>query len=74
MIITSIILTAPATYTADIDGTVWSNITPAHRFYADVQDAIAGGEPVTNPPVIDPLVAWRASAKALCSEPSGCGG
>lgn len=47
---TNIVLTAPGTYTADIDGTVWSGITPAHRFYQDVQAAIANGEPVTTPP------------------------
>jgi hypothetical protein len=47
---TDIILTAPETYTADIDGTVWMNITPASRFYADVQEAIANGEPVGTPP------------------------
>ena len=47
---TNITVTAPDTYTADIDGTVWFNITAAHRFYADVQDAIAAGEPVGVPP------------------------
>ena len=46
----SIILTAPETYTADIDGTVVGNITPASRFYADVQKAITAGEPVGTPP------------------------
>ena len=42
-----IIQTAATTYTATIDGTVWTNITPASRFYKDVQDAIAGGAAVT---------------------------
>ena len=50
MTTTSIILTAPDTYTADINGAVWSGITPASRFYADVQEAIAAGEPVGTPP------------------------
>ena len=44
---TDIIQTAPNTYTATIDGTVWLNITPASRFYEVVQDAIAGGATVT---------------------------
>lgn len=48
---TDIILTAPDTYTADIDGTVWSNITPVSRFYENVMQAIADGEPVGTPPV-----------------------
>ena len=47
----NIILTAPDTYTATIDGTIWSGITPASRFYADVQEAIANGEPVGTPPI-----------------------
>lgn len=51
MTITSIILTDPNTYNADIDGTVWFNITPVSRFYKAVQDAIADGEPVGTPPV-----------------------
>ena len=50
MTATSIVLTAPDTYTATIDGMVWSNITPAISFYADVQEAIANGEPVGTPP------------------------
>ena len=50
MTTTNIILTAPDTYTADIDGTVWHNITPASRFHVDVEDAIANGEPVGFPP------------------------
>ncbi len=44
---TDIIQTAPTTYTATIDGIVWFNITPASRFYAVVQDAIAAGAIVT---------------------------
>ena len=51
MTTTSIVLTAPNTYTAEIDGTVWHSITPASRFYADVQEAIANGEPVGTPPI-----------------------
>jgi len=47
---TDIILTAPGTYTADIDGTVWSNITEVSRFYENVMQAIADGEPVGTPP------------------------
>jgi hypothetical protein len=52
MTITSIILTTPNTYTADIDGTIWSNITPVSRFYAEVEAAIAAGEPVDTLPVL----------------------
>jgi hypothetical protein len=42
-----IIQTATETYTATIDGTEWSNITPVSRFYVMVQDAIAEGVEVT---------------------------
>ena len=48
---TDIIQTAPTTYTATIDGTVWFNITPASRFYVMVQDAIAAGAEVTVQPI-----------------------
>lgn len=41
-------LTAPDTYTATIDGVEWSGITPASRFWDDVQKRIAGGEEVTD--------------------------
>ena len=51
MTTTNITLTAPETYTADIDGTLWYGITPVSRFYVDVQEAIANGEPVGTPPV-----------------------
>lgn len=51
MTTTNITLTAPDTYTADIDGTVWMNITEVSRFYEDVMQAIADGEPVGTPPV-----------------------
>ncbi len=44
---TDIIRTAPDTYTATTDGTLWFNITPASRFYEMVQDAIAAGARVT---------------------------
>ena len=46
----SIILTSPETYSATIDGMIWYGITPASRFYVDVQEAIAAGEPVGGPP------------------------
>jgi hypothetical protein len=59
--ITDIILTAPDTYSADVDGTVWSGITEASRFWQDVQDAIAAGEPVGTPPVQDALTVERES-------------
>lgn len=48
---TDIIITAPGTYTADIDGTVWFGITEVSRFYENVMQAIADGEPVGTPPV-----------------------
>lgn len=51
MEITDITLTASDTYSASIAGTLWQCITPASRFYADVQAAIAAGEPVGTPPV-----------------------
>lgn len=44
---TDITQTGPTTFTATIDGTLWFNITPASRFYAAVQDAIAAGADVT---------------------------
>ncbi len=50
MITTNITLTGTETYTADIDGTVWHGITPVSRFYVDVMNAIATGEPVSTPP------------------------
>lgn len=50
MTLTNIILTAPDTYSANIDGTVWHGITPASRFYVEVKAAIAAGEPVGTPP------------------------
>ena len=51
MTTTNITLTAPETYSADIDGTLWYGITPASRFYVDVQEAVANGEPVGTPPI-----------------------
>ena len=51
MTTTNITLTAPETYSAEIDGTLWYGITPASRFYVDVQEAIANGEPVGTPPI-----------------------
>lgn len=50
MDVTNIIITDSETYTANIDGTVWSGITPVSRFYVDVMDAIAAGESVGTPP------------------------
>ena len=50
MVTTNIILTAPETYSADIDGTVWWGITPSNHFYVNIMDAIAAGEPVGTPP------------------------
>jgi len=56
MTVTDIILTATDTYTADIDGTVWMNITEVSRFYADVMQAIDDGEPVgTLPAPVIPI-------------------
>lgn len=46
MTTSNIVLTAPDTYTAEIDGTVRYGITPASWLYQSVLDAIAGGEPV----------------------------
>ncbi len=51
MTTTNITLTAPETYSADIDGTLWYGISPVSRFYADVQEAVANGEPVGAPPI-----------------------
>ena len=65
MTATGIILTSPDTYTASINGKVWAGIKPAHQFYAAVEAAIAGGEPVETPPVPsaqDILAAKRAAA------------
>jgi hypothetical protein len=50
----NITLTAPDTYSANIDGTVWSGITETNRFWQDVQDAIADGEAVGTPPTPQP--------------------
>jgi hypothetical protein len=51
MTVNNITLTAPGTYTADIDGTVWFGITSVSRFYQSVLEAIEAGEPVGAPPV-----------------------
>ena len=50
MTIADIIRTAPDTYSADIDGTLWFGITTVSRFYAEVEAAIAAGELVGTPP------------------------
>ena len=63
MSISHITLTAPNTYTAEIDGMLWSGITPSSRFYPAITTAIAGGAEVITPPTVDALTAWRASAK-----------
>ena len=65
MTTTSIVLTAPNTYTATIDGTVWSNITPAISFYADVREAIAAGEPVGTPPAPPVIIPNLSFAQLL---------
>ena len=41
-------LTSPDTYTASIDGTEWSGITPASRFWPSVQEMIASGAEVVD--------------------------
>ena len=51
MTVTDIILTAPDTYAATINGEAWVGITPASRFYVMVQDAIAAGAEVTVQPI-----------------------
>ena len=71
MTTTNIVLTAPDTYTAIIDGAVWGNITPASHFYAPVQDAIAAGEPVgtpPSPPVIIPDLSFAQLLIGLVTE------
>lgn len=45
-------LTAPETYTANIGGVEWSNITPASYMWDEVQERIAGGEEVVD--ITDP--------------------
>lgn len=75
MVITNITLTASETYSADIDGTVWSGITPPTRFYADVMEAIAAGAPVGTPPQPTPesilagIKAQRAAAYIAEADP-----
>jgi hypothetical protein len=51
MPVANIILTAPETYIATIDGMDLANITPASQFYSVVQDAISDGAEVGTPPV-----------------------
>ena len=65
MTTTNIVLTAPDTYTATIDGTVWSGVTPASRFYADVQAASADGEPVGAPPAPPAIIPDLSFAQLL---------
>ena len=50
MTITNITLTAQETYSAEIDGTVWYNITPSNYLYENVMEAIKAGVPVGTPP------------------------
>jgi nicotinic acid mononucleotide adenylyltransferase len=56
-------------YRAVIGNKVLSGIHPDHRFWKDVQEAIAAGEPVkpfVAPPVVDPkIAALEASDAAL---------
>lgn len=47
MTITNIIEVEPGVYRATINGMVWSGITSASRFWAPLQEAIAGGATVT---------------------------
>ena len=68
MTTTSIVLTAPETYSAHIDGTAWSGITPASRFYADVQEAIAAGEAVGTPPPVIPDLSFAQLLIGLVTE------
>jgi hypothetical protein len=65
MTTTSIVLTAPDTYTADINGTVWHGITAASRFWADVQSAIAAGEAVGTPPAPPVIIPDLSFAQLL---------
>ena len=65
MNISDIVLTAPDTYAADIDGTVWSGITSASRFYANVQEAIAAGEPIGTPPAPPVIIPDLSFAQLL---------
>ena len=65
MTVTSITLTAPDTYTADIDGTVWYNITAASRFHERLIAAIAGGEPVNLPPAPRAIIPDLSFAQLL---------
>jgi hypothetical protein len=62
--ITSITLTSTNTYSADIDGTIWSGITEASRFWQDVQDAITGGATVSQPfpPTLEQMQAAYTAA------------
>ena len=56
-LVTTIRRTAPDTFTATIDGTEWSSITPVSRFYPAVMDAISAGEPVVDAPIQWPFAA-----------------
>ena len=75
MAITDIILTAPETYSADIDGMVWWGITPQSRFYENVMEAIKAGAPVGTPPQPTPesilagIKAQRAAAYIAEADP-----
>jgi hypothetical protein len=67
--ITNITLTAPDTYSADVDNTVWSGITETSRFWQDVQAAIAGGAAVGLPPepTPDPKLTGVEFDGVMCS-------
>ena len=65
MTISDITLTAPDTYTAEINGTVRHGITPATWQYQSVLEAIAGGEPVGTPPTPPAIVPDLSFAQLL---------
>ena len=75
MAITNIILTAPETYSAEIDGTVWYNITSQSYLYENVIEAIKAGVPVSTPPQPTPesilagIKAQRAAAYIAEADP-----
>lgn len=75
MAITNIILIGPEMYSADIDGMVWSGITPSNYLYENVMEAIKAGAPVSTPPQPTPesilagIKAQRAAAYTTEADP-----